>query len=262
MENLTIVKIGGNIIDSEPKLKAFLVDFTAIKGDKILVHGGGKVATEIGGKLGIKAEYVDGRRVTNKETRDLVTMVYGGLINKKIVAQLQSNGCNAIGLSGADGNLLSATKRPVKDIDYGYVGDVHANGVNTAMLNKLLSAGLVPVLAPLTYSITDGMLNTNADTITQEVGKAMAVTMNVKLVYCFEKKGLLSDPEDDNSVISNVTAESYSELKLDGVVTGGMIPKMDNAFEAIRNNVSSVVIGRAEELSELISGSAGTKINN
>lgn len=261
MENLTIVKIGGNIIDNEQKLKAFLADFATIEGNKILVHGGGKVATEIGDKLGITAKYVDGRRVTDKETRDLVTMVYGGLINKKIVAQLQSNGCNAIGLSGADGNLLSATKRPTKKIDYGYVGDVLANGVNTAMLNKLLSAGLVPVLAPLTYSTDDGILNTNADTITQEVGKVMTAIMNVRLVYCFEKKGLLSDPEDDNSVISNITVESYSELKLDGVVTGGMIPKLDNAFEAIRNNVSSVVIGRADELIELINGNAGTKIN-
>lgn len=260
MKRLVIVKVGGNIIDDEQKLEGFLSDFAEIKGAKVLVHGGGKIATALGDKLGITAQYVDGRRVTDMETRDLVTMVYGGLVNKKIVAQLQSNGCNAIGLSGADGSLLTATKREVKTVDYGYVGDVVSGGVNTDLLNTFFTAGLVPVVAPLTYCVEDGMLNTNADTITQELGKAMASTMDVQLVYCFEKKGLLSDPEDDDSVVSNVNAESYAELRANGIVSGGMIPKMDNAFEALNCNVSSVVIGRADELLELINGNAGTKI--
>lgn len=261
MEKLVIVKVGGNVIDDETKLGVFLADFAAIKSKKILVHGGGKVATSIGDELGIAAKYVDGRRVTDNATRDLVTMVYGGLINKKIVAELQSSNCNAIGLSGADGNLLTASKRNTGQVDYGFVGDVVSDGVNIELLNDLLSSGLVPVIAPLTYSKTDGILNTNADTVIQELGKAMASIAEVQLVYCFEKKGLLANPNDDESVVSNVNTQNYLELRSSGIVSGGMIPKMDNAFEALSYNVSSVVIGSANELTELIKGNAGTKIN-
>ena len=260
MENLIVVKIGGNIIDDDRKLDSFLLTYAQIEGNKILVHGGGKVATEIGQKLGIESKYIHGRRITDAETLDLVTMVYGGLLNKKIVAALQKNSCNAMGLSGADGNIIRADKRAVKEIDYGFVGDVNATGVNSKLLTALLASGVVPVLAPLTHDGMGTMLNTNADTIAQEIAKAMAGIMNVRLIYCFEKKGLLLNAEDNSTVVPSVNRAEYAELIEQEVIYGGMIPKLDNAFEAIGQGVSEVVIGHADDLPKLITGTAGTKI--
>jgi len=257
MREIAIIKVGGNIIDNETKLAAFLEDFAALPGNKILVHGGGKIATEIGDKLGIQSNYVNGRRITDKETLDVVTMVYGGLVNKKIVAQLQQLGCNAIGLTGADGNIISAVKRPVGAVDYGYVGDV--TGVNVSLINTLADAGFTLVMAPLTHS--EGvMLNTNADTIAQQTAKALAETARVQLVYCFEKKGVLMDADNENEVINTIDKISYEELKANNIVSGGMLPKLDNAFEAIDAGVSKVIIGQAEALAELLKGNAGTQI--
>ncbi len=257
---LTVVKIGGNIIDNKNKLTAFLSDFAQLAGAKILVHGGGKVATDIGETLGIKPNYVNGRRITDEETLRLVTMVYGGLINKNIVAVLQSLQCNAIGLTGADGNILPAVKRPVKDVDYGFVGDVTSENIHTDTLSQLLAAGLTPVFAPLTHDTHGSILNTNADTIAQEVAKAMAKQMEVQLIYCFEKKGVLSDATDDNSVIKEITAPYFKQLTEAQIVSGGMIPKLENALTAISSGVKKVVIGQAEELHALQAGSAGTSI--
>jgi acetylglutamate kinase len=256
---LTVVKIGGNVIDDKGKLATFLKAFAALEGNKILVHGGGKVATDIGRKLEIEPNYVNGRRITDAATLELVTMVYGGLINKNIVASLQATGCNAIGLTGADGAVIPAEKRPIKDIDYGFVGDVRSEYVNSELISALLAAGAVPVFAPLTYA--DGsLLNTNADTIAQEVAKAMAKHMSVSLVYCFEKKGVLADAADDNSAINEITKQDLEELKEKGIVSGGMIPKLENAFEAIAHGVSKVMIGHADELAELVNGNSGTCI--
>jgi acetylglutamate kinase len=257
---LTVVKIGGNIVDDKMKLSSFLKSFAQLEGKKILVHGGGKIATGIGEKLRIEPNYVNGRRITDGQTLELVTMVYGGLINKSIVAELQSIGCNAIGLTGADGNILPAKKRPVHDVDYGYVGDVESGSINNKLLNELLRAGLVPVFAPLTHDTQGGMLNTNADTIAQELAKAMSKENKVQLIYCFEKKGVLMDAEDDNSVIDEIGKASFEELKLNGIINGGMIPKLENAFIAIDNGVNKVFIGHADDLNNIISGKAGTCI--
>jgi acetylglutamate kinase len=256
---LTVIKIGGNVIDDKAKLAAFLQAFAGVSGYKILVHGGGKVATDIGRTLGIEPNYVNGRRITDEPTLELVTMVYGGLLNKNIVAQLQAAGCNAMGLTGADGAVLPADKRPVKDVDYGFVGDVKSEQVNSLLIKTLLQSGLTPVFAPLTYG-QGSLLNTNADTIAQEVAKAMAKYMQVQLVYCFEKKGVLMDAEDDESAINNITAQDMEELKKNGIISGGMIPKLDNALEAVAQGVQKVVIGHADELAGLISGQSGTSI--
>ncbi len=261
MKQLAVIKIGGNIIDDPAKLLGFLKDFAAIEGYKILVHGGGKVATEIGKQLNIEPSYVNGRRITDAQTLQLVTMVYGGLINKNIVASLQAIGCNAIGLTGADGNIMPANKRPVKDVDYGFVGDVESSKVNAPVIQHLLEAGLIPVLAPLTHDGNGSMLNTNADTIAQEVAKGMGNLMQVKLLYCFEKKGVLLDPEDDNSAIRNIDLAHFETLKQTGAVSGGMIPKLENAFAAIGAGVHTVTIGHADELQALINGTAGTTIS-
>jgi acetylglutamate kinase len=260
MQQLTIVKIGGNIIDDEARLTSFLKDFVSVRGHKILVHGGGKVATEIGIRLGIEPQYVNGRRITDAATLEVVTMVYGGLINKRITAQLQSLGCNAIGLTGADANIMPAVKRPVKDVDYGYVGDISSDHVNGVMLKTFLEAGLVPVLAPLTYDADGTMLNTNADTIAQEVAKRLAGITTVQLIYCFEKKGVLADAGDDTSVINGITTADFEMLKADGIISDGMIPKLENAFAAIDAGVIKVSIGHAADLHDIISGAAGTSI--
>lgn len=261
MERLTIVKIGGNIIDDADRLDAFLKSFATIEGNKILVHGGGKIATEIGYKMGIEPEYKEGRRITDHDTLKLVTKVYGGLINKNVVADLQAYGCNAIGLTGADANLVLAGKRKVKEIDYGFVGDIVENGVNKKVLSVFLSAGLVPVLAPLTHDGKGMMLNTNADTIAQEVAKSMSGIYDVNLVYCFEKKGVLADTNDDNSVIKNISKPDFERMVEEKTIFEGMIPKLHNAFSAIGHGVKSVKIGKAEELHELIEGNSGTTIN-
>ncbi len=257
---LTVVKVGGNIIDDEKKLASFIEIFASIDGDKILVHGGGKIASAIGEQLGLVPDYIDGRRVTDAETLKLVTMVYAGLINKKIVACLQAKGCNAIGLTGADANIIQAVKRPVKDVDYGFVGDVNKAGVATKRLSMLLNAGLIPVVAPLTHDGNGTMLNTNADTIAQELAKAMCKVMDVQLVYGFEKDGVLKDSTDNNSVINKITVADFDRLKNDGTINGGMLPKLQNACAAIEYGVSKVIIGNALHLSELINGTAGTQI--
>jgi acetylglutamate kinase len=257
---LTVIKIGGNIIDDANKLYAFINDFSKIERPKILVHGGGKLATEMGLRLNIQPNYVDGRRITDKETLELVTMVYGGLINKNLVAALQSVGCNAIGFTGADANIIKAVKRPVKDVDYGFVGDVADSGIEPKILMAVLNLGLVPVIAPLTHDGNGNMLNTNADTIAQEIAKAMAISMNVQLVYCFEKNGVLLNVEDDNSAIKQINTDDFEKLKDDGVISGGMIPKIKNACDAVRSGVERVIIGNAVYLSDILKGNSGTSI--
>lgn len=260
MEPIQIIKIGGHVLDDPQRLSVFLTHFAAVEGLKILVHGGGAVASQIGQRLGLEPHYVNGRRVTDAATLELVTMVYGGLLNKKLVAQLQHLGCNAVGLTGADGNLLHAVKRPVKGTDYGFVGDIRSEGVNASFLQSLFDQGLTPVLAPLTHDGAGSLLNTNADTIAQETAKALGRHRPVQLVYCFEKKGVLSDVQNEDSVIASITASDFESLKTSGVVSEGMIPKLQNAFEAIDGGVKKVGIGQAEELPQLLSGKAGTWI--
>lgn len=254
MENLTIVKVGGKVVEEKESLKTLLALFKDIEGYKILVHGGGRSATEIASKMGIESQYIDGRRITDEETLKVVTMVYGGLVNKNIVAQLQALGQNALGLSGADLNIIEAVKRPVKSIDYGFVGDV--TKVNGHVLHQLLQLKTVPVLAPLTHNKKGQMLNTNADTIAAETAKAMSKFYNVHLVYCFEKPGVLQNEHDDESVIPHLNQFSYKEYVNKGVISGGMIPKLDNAFDAISKGVKEVIITKFENLTT----NAGTHI--
>jgi len=249
MEQLFVIKIGGNVIDSEKNLSAFLDDVAGIKGKKILIHGGGKIATRMGEQLGIAPNYINGRRITDAATIDLVTMVYGGLVNKKIIAQLQAKGCNAIGLTGADANIIPAEKRTVKEIDYGFVGDVKENKINTAILTSLLENNLVPVFAPLTHDEKGQVLNTNADTIASSLAVALSQKYQVRLIYCFEKKGVLENVEDDNSVITLITKDIYKYLLEQHKLFDGILPKIDNAFAAIDNGVQEVIIGDARDIS-------------
>ncbi|HMT74432.1 MAG TPA: acetylglutamate kinase [Chitinophagaceae bacterium] len=260
MDKLFVIKIGGNIVDDDAKLTSFLVSFATIKEHKILVHGGGKVATKIGDLLGIESKYVDGRRITDAATIDLVTMVYAGLINKKIVAQLQQHSCNALGVTGADGNLIPAVKRPEKDIDYGLVGDVKSEMVNPGSWSSLINSGFTPVAAPITHDENGQLLNTNADTIAQEVAKALSKAFEVSLIFSFEKSGVLLDVNNESSLIKVMSQEYYSELREKGSIFAGMIPKLDNAFSALKSGVKKVVIGKAENLHALIEGSDGTSI--
>ena len=260
MKKLYVIKIGGNIIDNEQKLAAFIKDFAAVDGLKVLVHGGGKLATKLAADLGIEQQLIDGRRITDAATLKIVTMVYAGAINKNVVAQLQANGCNAIGLTGADGNAIKAHKRIHPTIDYGFVGDVDT--VNTSLLQSLLVQNIAVVLAPITHDGNGLLLNTNADTIAQEAAKALSSIYDVELIYSFEKSGVLLDAEDDASVIPSINPITYSELKEKQVIFAGMIPKLDNAFAAINSGVSKVIIGKAEQLQQLIAGEAGTTILN
>lgn len=260
MSALNVLKIGGNIIDDPHHLSLFLRDFALLTGPKILVHGGGKVATDIGHKLGITPHYMNGRRVTDAATLELVTMVYGGLLNKKIVAGLQQQGANAIGLTGADGALLKAKKRAVKEIDYGFAGDIERDGVNHRLLRDLLNMGTVPVIAPLSFSTEGSLLNTNADTIANEIAKAMCADAAVNLIYCFEQKGVLQSNTGGTDIYPALHEHDFLRLQQEGVITGGMIPKLENAFAAIRHGVKKVVIGHAEDLHELLNGTKGTTI--
>lgn len=260
MEKLTVVKVGGKIIDDPLRLDAFLELFSKIEGPKILVHGGGKLATDIGDKLGVVSRYIDGRRITDAATLRLVTMVYAGLINKTIVVSLQGKGCYAVGFTGADGNLIHAQQRPVKDIDYGFVGDILPGGVNVALLKTLLSAGYTPVIAPITHDRMGSLLNTNADAIAMEISCCMAVLTSVTLVYCFEKKGVLHNREDETSVIPYINEPAYRQLKANHIITEGMIPKMDNAFDALNRGLVNVTMGCAADLTELLSGKKGTRL--
>jgi acetylglutamate kinase len=247
MNKLFIIKIGGNVLDHPDALNKFLNDFSQIKEPKILIHGGGKIATKIGNELGIESNYINGRRITDASTLDLVTMVYGGLVNKQIVANLQKLGCNALGVTGADGNMIKAVKRPVKDIDYGYVGDIKADSVNTSLLYFLLKQNTVPVFAPLTHS--DGkMLNTNADTIASVLAVAMSKHFDVRLIFCFEKKGVLKDVNDLDSVIRHLPKKLYEDLLEKKVFVEGILPKLENAYAAIHAGVKEVLIGEAGDL--------------
>jgi len=261
-EILYIIKIGGNVVDDYANLQSFLNDFSSISNKKILVHGGGKIATAIGDKLSIQSEYVDGRRITDDETIDLVTMVYGGLVNKKIVAALQSLQCNAIGLSGADANALPAKKRPVKTIDYGWVGDVNAIEINASTWQLFIDNNFVPVVAPLTHDKQGHILNTNADTMASVLSVALSKLYNVQLIYCFEKNGVLTDVNDEKSVIAELQAKAYHKLKEEKKLFAGILPKIDNAFDAVNNGVNKVVIGNSNDLLQLVKGESGTKINS
>lgn len=261
MDKLFVIKIGGNVIDDQEQLSSFLDSFAQIEEKKILVHGGGKIATSIGNKLGIQSTYVDGRRITDDETIDLVTMVYGGLVNKKIVAKLQAYNCNAIGVTGADANLLPARKRPVREIDYGWVGDLDNKDIKPANWKLFLDNGLTPVVAALTHDSQGHVLNTNADTIASVIAVNLSSLYDVELVFCFEKNGVLANIEDENSVIENIHTENFLSLKNSNKLFAGIIPKIDNAFDAIHKGVNEVIIGNSSRLTSLIKGDGGTKIS-
>jgi acetylglutamate kinase len=259
METLFVIKIGGNIIDDELLLPAFLKKFASIKSKKILVHGGGKLATRMAEKMGIPQQMIEGRRITDAETLKIVTMVYAGYINKNIVAHLQALQCNAAGISGADGNSILSHKREKAGIDYGFAGDI--DRVNVSWFKQLLDTGLTPVVAPITHDGKNQLLNTNADTIAQEIAKAMSVSFEVSLVYSFEKPGVLLNVDDENSVIKILHTRQYGELKASGEIFAGMIPKLDNAFAAISQGVKKVIIGKGEELDQIITGKSGTTVS-
>ena len=276
MEQLFVIKIGGNVIDNADALQSFLDKFSKINAKKILVHGGGKIATKIGEQLGIQSNYINGRRVTDAATIDLVTMVYGGLVNKKIVAKLQSLQCNALGLTGADANLIPAAKRPVvysaskeqgaagvdsTGVDYGFVGDVDAAKLGIQSLEMLLSNNFSLVFAPLTHDGNGQMLNTNADTIASTLAVGLSKKYAVRLIYCFEKKGVLENVEDADSVIPLITKEKYLQLMAENKLFDGILPKIDNAFDAIDNGVKEVLIGDANDLLQNVTPNAiGTLI--
>ncbi len=248
MQKLFVIKIGGNVIGNDASLQHFLHDFALIESKKILVHGGGKIATKIGEQLGIASKYINGRRITDAETIDLVTMVYGGLVNKKIVVKLQALDCNAIGLTGADANIIPAVKRSVKEIDYGFVGDIDAGKINSTLLESLLQQDITLVIAPLSHDGKGQILNTNADTIASSIATSLSKNYEVRLIYCFEKKGILENIEDENSVINLITKEKYRQLLAEKKLFDGILPKIDNAFAAIDNGVAEVLIGDANDL--------------
>ncbi len=264
MDKLYVIKIGGSIIDEESKLSSFLADFASVTEKKILVHGGGKLATRMGEKMGIEQKLIDGRRMTDAETLKIVTMVYAGYINKNIVAALQSGNCNALGLCGADADVILAHKRQHPVLDYGYVGDVDA--INADLIHTLLNKNITLVFAPITHDQHGQLLNTNADTIAQEIARGMSPDYEVQLIYCFEKKGVLADMSDENSVIPFLTPASFRALKAPlaggsgAKIVSGMIPKLENAFTALKSGVQKVIIGKAEELKNLIAGTAGTTV--
>lgn len=254
MEKLTLIKVGGKIVEEPDTLRTLLQDFSRITGHKVLVHGGGRSATKMATRLGIESKMHDGRRITDADMLQVVTMVYGGLVNKNIVAGLQALGVNALGVTGADLNIMRSEKRPVKTVDYGFVGDVKA--VQSDILANLIGQGVVPVLAPLTHDGRGCLLNTNADTIAGEAAKALARHFEVTLVFCFEKRGVLRDENDDNSVIDHIDEPLFRKYVEEGVIRGGMIPKLENAFEAIHAGVKAVVITQAADLT----GENGTRI--
>ena len=255
-QKLTIVKVGGAVVEDDAQLSLLLKDFSALSGQKVLIHGGGRRATQVAASLGIESKMVGGRRITDADMLNVVTMVYGGLVNKNLVARLQANGVNALGLTGADIDVIRSHKRPLKDgVDFGFVGDVdRADG---EMLSKLIEAGITPVMAPLTHDGQGHILNTNADTIASETAKALAPYYDVTLIYSFEKKGVLSNPDDDNSVIPTITRADFERYKADGTISGGMLPKIENALSAIDAGVSRVII----TLATAIDGESGTIIS-
>ncbi len=246
METLKIIKIGGNIIDNDVALNAFLAGFATLIGPKLLVHGGGNLATKLANQMGIEVKMTNGRRITDSDTLDIITMVYAGKINKNIVAKLQSLNCNSVGFTGADGNSIVSVKRPVKDVDFGFVGDIET--VNTETLNVLLNNDVNPVFCAITHDGSGQLFNTNADTIASELAIGFANEFNTELYYCFEKNGVLQDINDDNSVIENINTKTYQTLIEQGIITDGMLPKLNNCFHAVENNVSKVCIGESEML--------------
>ena len=254
-EKLTIVKVGGAVVEDELQLSQLLKDFSAIEGRKVLVHGGGRKATKMAERLGFETKMVEGRRITDADMLEVVTMVYGGLVNKNLVAKLQANGVNALGLTGADANAIRSHKRPLKNgVDYGFVGDVdQADG---EMLGRLIEAGITPVMAPLTHDGEGQILNTNADTIASETAKALANLYDVTLIFSFEKKGVLRNPDDDDSVIATINHADFENYKADGTISGGMLPKIENALSAVDAGVSKVII----TLATAIDGKHGTTI--
>lgn len=256
-EKLTLVKVGGAIVEDEEQLARLLKDFSAIEGRKVLVHGGGRRATQVAARLGIESQMVNGRRITDADMLEVVTMVYGGLVNKNVVARLQAEGVRAIGLTGADGDVIRSHRRPIKNgIDYGFVGDV--DNVAHEALSHLIEQGMVPVLAPLTHDGEGHLLNTNADTIASEAAKALAKVYDVTLIFSFEKKGVLSNPDEDESVIATITHADFERYKADGTISGGMLPKIENALAAVDAGVSKVII----TLATAIDGQHGTVIRN
>lgn len=254
-EKLTVVKVGGAVVEDEAQLIQLLKDFSAIEGKKVLVHGGGRRATQVAAQLGIESKMVGGRRITDADMLNVVTMVYGGLVNKNLVARLQANGVNALGLTGADVDVIRSHKRPIKDgVDFGFVGDVErADG---RMLSRLIEEGITPVMAPLTHDGQGNILNTNADTIASETAKSLAPYYDVTLIFSFEKKGVLRNPDDNDSVIPVITQVDFETYKADGTISGGMLPKIENALSAIRAGVSQVII----TLATAIDGHSGTII--
>ncbi|EAR00482.1 acetylglutamate kinase [Maribacter sp. HTCC2170] len=240
-QKLSIIKIGGNVIENQTELGKFLTNFSKLSGAKILVHGGGKLATQLASKLGIESKMVNGRRVTDAESLKVITMVYGGLTNKNIVAKLQALGTNAIGLSGADGDAIQAHKRPLKEIDYGFVGDV--DGINDKTISTLLHADLVPVFCAMTHDGNGQLLNTNADTIASEIAIGMSSQFETTLYYCFEKKGVLRDITNEDSVVKHINSKIYKELLDSKIIADGMLPKLENCFHALDKNVDQVCIG-------------------
>ena len=258
MEKISIIKIGGNIIDNEANLASFLNAYAAVEGKKILIHGGGKLATKMAADLNIPQQMVDGRRITDAATLKIVTMVYAGYINKNIVAALQSKNIQALGICGADANIIRAHKRINASTDYGFVGDIDV--VDSAKIIQLLEAGLSLVIAPITHDGAGQLLNTNADTMAQAIATAVSSMYEVSLVYSFEKKGVLSDIQNNDSVIPVINPENYTSLKASGQVNEGMIPKLDNAFEALQKGVNRVIIGDALDIEKLIAGKTGTTI--
>jgi acetylglutamate kinase len=256
-ERLTIIKVGGAVVEDEAQLTQLLKDFSAIEGRKVLVHGGGRKATKVAESLGIESKMVNGRRITDAEMLSVVTMVYGGLVNKNLVARLQANGVNALGLTGADIDVIRSHKRPLKDgVDFGFVGDV--DKADGKMLSRLIENGITPVMAPLTHDGEGHLLNTNADTIASETAIALAPYYDVTLIFCFEKKGVLRNPDDDDSVIPIITRANFITLKADGTISGGMLPKIENALSAIDSGVGKVII----TLATAIDGNHGTVIKS
>ncbi|MDO5972324.1 acetylglutamate kinase [Flavivirga aquimarina] len=248
MEKLSIVKIGGNIIEDEASLSAFLKLFSGLEGKKILVHGGGKRATHVASKLGIESKMINGRRITDAETLEVITMVYGGLVNKNIVAKLQALNTNAIGLTGADINSIKSDKRPVKEIDFGYVGDVKQVAHNA--INKLIQANFTPVFCAITHDGNGQLLNTNADTITSQVAVGMSELYETSIYYCFELNGVLKDINDKNSVVKHIDSDTYKDLLEKGIIADGMLPKLENCFDALHNGVSKINMGNTSMLTQ------------
>lgn len=248
IKKINVVKIGGNVIDDPVALAEFVKIFSTLEGPKVLVHGGGKEATRLSKALNIETTMIDGRRVTDRSTLDVVTMTYAGLINKRIVAMLQANGCNALGFSGADGNIIKATRRPALPIDYGYVGDINPDDVNDSLIRILLEAGIVPVVCAICHDGNGTLLNCNADSVAAAVAIGCSIIARTVLTYCFEKAGVLEDVENENSVIPLITEEKFRKLKENGTIVKGMIPKITNALDSAAKGVSEVRICKAESL--------------